>query len=172
MRQGNIDGIIPGIGALTVVGASADLNLPETVRLGLSQDVGSQWAFHFGAAWRRWSRIEEQRVNFTTPVAPLAGATTIATNADWKNTWFLSAGAAYKPTENLILRTGIGFDESPVPDATRGPGIPGTDGSAITFGATYKVNDYVEIGATYVHVFQQNATVSLTNPATGNISER
>jgi long-chain fatty acid transport protein len=162
--------VTPGVGAPVDVSIEAGLHLPETVRFGFSQDIKPNLSLHLGAAWRRWSRVEERRVNFDAPVAILGGASSIATNADWKNTWYLAAGAIYKPTKKLILRIGAAYDESPVPDSTRGPSIPLGDGASISFGATYKVLENFDITAAYVHIFQDDATVSLINPATGNLS--
>lgn len=162
--------VTPGIGGPVSVNVMANLNLPETIRLGLSQDIGKVLSLHLGAAWRRWSRVEERRVNFDAPVAILGGATSLAVNNDWKNAWFLSAGATYRPSAKWILRTGIAYDNSPVPDVTRGPAIPLGDALSLTFGATYSVSKYLDVTFSYAHIFQEDTTVSLASAGTGSLS--
>jgi len=43
---------------------------------------------------------------------------------NWQNTLRYSIGASYRYTDNLKLRVGAAYDESPVSDAYRTPRIP------------------------------------------------
>jgi len=162
--------LAPGVGPSMDLDFRGDLTFPETVRIGVSQDLPSGFAVHFGAVWRRWSRVEQQQAVFETPVAALAGARDVTVRLDWANTWFFSAGLTYTPTPGWMLRAGIGFDESPIPDKTREPRIPGADGKAIAFGGSYRVTDAVDLTFAYTHVFVDDSSINLADPLSGALT--
>ena len=58
---------------------------------------------------------------------------------DWRNTFQLRMGAEYKVLQdNLPVRLGFIYDQSPVPDDTAGPELPDTDRYWLAFGLGYR----------------------------------
>lgn len=54
-------------------------------------------------------------------------------------------GAEYKQSENLILRAGIYFDETPVSEDYLNPETPGMNKIGMSTGASYMLNDKLTV---------------------------
>lgn len=152
-------------------GVKAKVKLPATLSLGGSYRIG-EVTLLAEADLTRWSTFDELRVRFDNPNQ----ADSVTAN-NWDDSWFYAGGVAWRPAfkDGLVLRTGVAYDESPIPDATRTPRIPGNDRLWVSFGAGYKVNDWLTMDAGYTHIFVHESTINLTtadpnNAARGNLS--
>jgi len=73
-------------------------------------------------------------INTSNPVSPK-----VEVAQRWQNAWNVSVGMDYYHSENWTFRTGIGFDESPVPNShERTTAIADNDRWEIALGASYK----------------------------------
>jgi long-chain fatty acid transport protein len=132
----------------------AKFKSPETVTLGVRQQVSDQLAFSAGVEWANWSRFKELRI---TDAA--SGATIAVTPEEWKDSWYFSLGAEYDYNEALTLRTGVAYEKSPVPDSTRTVRVPDNDRYWLSVGASYKFADNMTANLAYSHVFIEDGDV-------------
>jgi long-chain fatty acid transport protein len=141
------------LGAPVDTDISAKLALPEMVTLGVRQQVSDSLALTAGVEWTNWSRLEELEVDplFTQDFA-------------WKDGWFVSLGAEYAYSEKLILRGGVAYERSPVPDETRGVRLPDNDRYWLSVGASYKITESMTANLAYSHVFIKDGDISLADP--------
>lgn len=95
--------------------ASLDLTLPEMIDMSVTHELNDQWTLYAGAAFTRWSRLEEIRVNNSgLPAGPAsANFGSIAEEQDWQDSWSYAIGAAYKLNPQLVLRAGLALDQTP-----------------------------------------------------------
>jgi len=135
---------------------TADFTSPDQVSLGIYHDINDQWAVMGEVQWTGWNSFDELRVQFNT--LPLPDSVTVE---DWDNSWFAALGATWKPSDKLTLRGGIAYDQTPIPDATRTPRIPGNDRTWISAGVSYAVTPGISLDAGYTHIFVDNSTVAL-----------
>lgn len=152
-------------GAFTNTGLEADLTTPESLSVGVYQDINDKWSVMGELAWTRWSRFEELRIRFDNPVQPDS-----VTEEDWRDTMFVAAGATFRPSRHWSLRAGVAFDQSPVPNRTRTPRIPDNDRVWISFGLTYAPSTNLEFGFGYTHIFLSDSSSRLLARAPGNAS--
>jgi long-chain fatty acid transport protein len=68
----------------------------------------------------------------------------------------------------LALRTGIGWEQSPITDATRSTRLPDTDRLWVSAGATYKWNEQFSLDLAYTHIFIKDNTAINISAASGN----
>jgi long-chain fatty acid transport protein len=137
---------------------SAGFSSPETVTLGVRQKVSDQLTLLGGVEWANWSRFKKLDIAFTPPGA------TLTTVEGWKDSWYYSLGAEYIATDALLLRGGIAYEKSPVPDATRTPRVPDNDRFWLSMGATYKLSDTMTANLAYSHVFMKKGAINLAPP--------
>ena len=79
------------------------------------------------------------------------------TPENWQNAWFFSLGADYKYNDNLTLRFGAAYDESPVKNAAyRTARIPDNDRIWVSAGLSYLYNQ-MQFDLGYTHMFIQTA---------------
>jgi long-chain fatty acid transport protein len=108
-----------------------------------------------GMEWTNWSRFRDLTINFAN------GRTPSVTEERWRDSVFLSAGAEYRATETVTLRTGFAWDQSPVPNSTRTPRIPDSDRYWLSVGATWQALPRLALTAAYTHVFAGDTAVDL-----------
>jgi long-chain fatty acid transport protein len=128
--------------------AKADVDLPATLALGGSYDIGAKWTLLADITWTQWSRLEELRIHFDS------GADDNVTTLDWEDTWRYAVGALFKPDTRWQLRAGLAFDPSPVPSSKRRtPRIPDDDRIWTAIGSGYRFSDLALINLSFAHLF-------------------
>ncbi len=153
-------------------GVRATLNLPETASAGLHHAFGERFAVMGEVAWTRWNRLKELRVRFDNPDQP---DDVIPEN--WRNTWFVAAGATWRADERWTLRAGAAYDQTPVPDRTRTPRIPDQDRIWLSLGAGYQISPAFLAHIGYTRLFMDGARIGLStadsaNALRGNLNGR
>ena len=71
-----------------------------------------------------------------------------------------SIGASFHYSDNLKLRVGVAYDESPVTDTYRTPRIPDNNRIWTSLGANYKLSSSSSFDAGYTHIFINNAPLN------------
>jgi long-chain fatty acid transport protein len=135
----------------------AKFTSPELVTLGIRQDVSDQLSLLAGVEWSNWSRFQELRITDSS------GATVAVTPQEWKDSWYFSLGAEYAYNDALMLRGGVAFEKSPVPDATRTVRIPDNDRFWLSAGLSYQVSQSMKVNLAYSHVFIEDGDVNAPN---------
>lgn len=85
-------------GAFRDTGASADVTTPASLSIGVRQRVSPEWTVMGGLEWTEWSVFDELRIEFDN-----AAQSDSVTREDWKDTWFASLGATYRPAGRLAV---------------------------------------------------------------------
>lgn len=113
--------------------ATLPMDAPEQVQLSGYHKLNDKIALSAGAKWTRWTRFDALVINNSFKSVEVAQR--------WKNAWNFSLGMDYYHSENWTFRTGIGFDETPVPNShERTTAIADNDRWEIALGASYKQN--------------------------------
>jgi len=124
-----------------VIGASASVDLPETIYLSGYHEINSTWALLGTLRWTNWSRFVELRTRFDNNVLP-----DDVTEENWEDSVSASIGVQYRVRDGLTLRAGYEKDESPIPnESLRTPRIPGADRDWFTVGASFNTSDKLTI---------------------------
>lgn len=109
------------------------MDAPEQVQLSGYHKLNDKIGLSAGAKWTRWTRFDALTIHTSHP------RTQVEVAQRWKNAWNFSLGMDYYHSENWTFRTGIGFDESPVPNShERTTAIADNDRWEIALGASYK----------------------------------
>jgi long-chain fatty acid transport protein len=144
-------------GAFANTGASTRITTPAMLSLGIHQDLTPQWAVMGEVAWTEWSTFKELRIDFDNP----AQADNV-TEEDWRDSFFLALGTTYRPTDEVTLRGGVAFDQTPVEDEHRTPLIPDADRYWLSAGVGWQPLDWLGLDAGYTHIFVDSADVDLS----------
>lgn len=147
--------------AFTDGGASASVDLPETLSIGAYADLDRKWAVMGDVTWTRWSRFKELRIRFDN------GAADSVTPEEWRDTVRVSAGVNYRYNDAWKLRGGIAYDQSPVKTAFRTPRIPDANRVWLAFGAQYKPTRHSSWNFGYAHLFVKDSSINKAEPPVG-----
>ena len=159
------------------IAAKAKIETPEIVTLSLKQAINPKLTAMATFEWTNWSRFDTLTVSSTAsgetigafvanagnPATP-AGITLAELNPSWDDSWFLSFGMEFDYTNQLQVRAGIAYEESPVqnPDQ-RLFALPDSNRLWLSAGATYALSGRTTIDLAYTHIFiEEVKTVQTT----------
>ncbi len=159
------DAFFTGIGLFVPTDVTAGVTLPETASLSLYHDIDSHWALLADATWTHWNRFQELRVDYAS------NQPDSVTVEDWDNSMRYSVGLNYRYDNSWLLRTGIAFDEEPIPnDLQRNPRIPGNDRAWLAVGANYRYSSALSFDIGYAHLFVDSTRINHNSASAGTIT--
>lgn len=144
-----------------VQAGSINLNLPNIAGLSVAQDVGDRLKLLGSYNWFGWSKFKQIDVHFDN------GAPDNVTPEDFKNSYSLALGAEWKQTDDLTLRTGVQFDQTPTTNAERNTRLPDSNRYWLSLGASYAFTKNFSIDAAATHIFMSKANVNVTDTIYG-----
>lgn len=129
------------------IGGSLTLNLPEMWEISGYNKVDPQWAIHYSIAYTSWSQFQELKATGSN------GQELFYKDESFKDAYRIALGTTYYYDKNWTFRTGIAFDDSPVPANHRSISIPDQDRFWLSAGTTYAFNEdaSIDVGASYMH---------------------
>ncbi len=140
---------------------TAGIDLPASLSLSMAHVLSPQLELMGDISWTQWSKFQELRVDYANPVQ-----SDTVTTENWNDTMRYALGLSYKLNDNVKLRTGIAYDEAPVPDEQhRTPRIPDNDRTWIALGMTYTSSDRMSFDVGYAHLFVKDSTINNTTEA-------
>lgn len=142
---------------------SADLTTPDSVNFGLRADVAPQTTALLEVDWTDWDHFHQLQVISANPAQP-----TDITAANWQSGWFGSVGVEYRPEEQWSLRTGVAYDQTPIPNSTLNLRIPDADRVTLAAGVTYRASDNADIKLSFEHLFVADRSISQNPTQPGN----
>ena len=165
----NITGPVAGIfgGSTFHTDLTSDLTLPEMVVLGYAYQVNDHLSLEADIQWTNWSRFEKMAVKFDNTNFILEADNPVWRR--WRDVLSLGVGMEYQLNDRTQLRTGYFYYESPVPESTFDPSIPGSDRHGVTLGVGYEW-DSITIDFAYAAIFVEDRHITNTVGSTSGAS--
>lgn len=173
------------LGSIAKPHAEASAILPDMASLGVRHALSPKTRLLGEVEWVNWSRFGVIPVIITEPIPGMAPAGAAVANLDfqWRDGWLFAIGGEYDWSPDLTLRTGVGYEISPVDGATtRLVQDPDSNRLWLSLGGSYDWDKNTRLDFSYSHLFFENnapfnrvpSSTSLTGPAligTADISE-
>jgi long-chain fatty acid transport protein len=134
--------------------ANLKITLPDSANLGLYHEINDEWAVMATIEWTDWSLLKQLNATGT------GGTSLSSLDENWRNTWFGSVGANWKPIDRWTFHVGLAYDQAPMTDANRNSRIPDSDRIWTAFGFTYDVTRATQFQFGYAHLFTPGGNVS------------
>lgn len=154
-----------GIPAATVLHAKttgqADLNLPGDIGIGVSFRSTPNWVWNLDYSYTTWSHLD--KVLIEIPSGVMLGTTELTDREmilDWKDTNRISVGTEYTMNQ-LALRAGFFYDESPIPEKSLNPTWPDVSSKySGNIGVGYQFGRF-NVDTHYEHIFFDERTINI-----------
>ncbi len=104
----------------------AAVTLPSSVNLGLVNRSVERLQLGLDVVWTEWSTYDRLRFGFSSDYPAVLDNPEVIPKR-WKDVWSVRIGGEYALCEDWLLRGGYVWDQSPVPDSTLAPELPGSD---------------------------------------------
>ncbi|MEN2990017.1 outer membrane protein transport protein [Tistrella sp. BH-R2-4] len=138
---------------------SAALDLPAIASAGVAWDATDRLTLLGQVNWYEWSRFHEIRVKFSN------GLPDSVKQQNYEDSYGVSLGAQYRLNEAWTLRGGAQWDETPTVNGFRTTRTPDGDRLWLSTGASWAISDAVSLDMAYAHIFVDDATIDLDEPA-------
>ena len=150
-------------GAFTDTDAKLDVKTPASLSFGLHHDLTDRVALMAEAQWTNWSVFDQLTVKFDNPAQPDS-----VTEEEWQDAWFFALGSTFRATDELTLRAGVAYDQSPVDGNFRTPRIPDGDRYWVSLGAGWHPRSWLDFDAAFTYIDVESTNVRLSATSTGN----
>ena len=127
--------------------------------VGLEQDFAEKFTFGATAMLTGWSSMQELRIQFEPGADNIKQPDSLLTFG-FEDQWFYSVGLTYEHSDELTLRTGYAYDNSPVTKTYRSARTPDADRQWLSFGASYNLSETSSIVAAYTYVLVDDAKLN------------
>ena len=124
----------------------ADLVLPAELTLGISYDLTPSTVVAFDINRTYWGAYKSLDVEFHN------GAGTSVNPRKYKDVNIYRFGIQHDMRNDITVRGGIYFDESPIRDGYYAPETPRNDSIGFTVGVSYKIYKNIELDFSYLYL--------------------
>ncbi|MEN8148701.1 MAG: outer membrane protein transport protein [Planctomycetota bacterium] len=145
---------ITGGGSFVDTKGATRLKLPDQLYLSFFTKVAEDWDVMADITWTGWSYFEEIRITYDNPNQPVT-----VMPEDWNDVLRYSVGANWRPREDLTVRIGMAYDESPIPSSTRTPRIPTNDRFWFALGVSWQIDEMMSADFAWMHVFIEDGDI-------------
>ena len=135
----------------------APLDTPSTDTVSVRFDVSDDFRILGDAQLTGWSSLES--VNIYREDNSSVGSEAF----NWEDSWFYSVGGEWDMSDALVLRAGVGMDETPTNDEHRTPRLPDNDRMVYTFGLSWMASPRLSLDASFMRVEIDTPTVNTTS---------
>jgi long-chain fatty acid transport protein len=145
----SFSGLGPGLSVLLANPPTLNLGMtvPQSVMVGIYQELNAKWALLADVGWQNWSRFGEVAVGVNSSTS--GSSKDLTTQLQYDDTWHGAIGAQYTASEQWRFTGGFAYDTSAVSDANRTVTVPMGDTYRFGLGAFWKVSQSVDLGAAY-----------------------
>ncbi len=151
----DIDPVLQAAGFFTDTDANAEVKLPATFSVSAYHRFDPRWAVMGDVTWTQWSNFEELRIQYDQ-----GSQGDTVQDESWEDTFRYALGVHYRHSEQLLLRAGIAYDETPIPDPEhRTPRIPGNDRTWVALGLSYRATPQLSFDLGYAHLFVDDTRI-------------
>jgi len=159
----NFDGKVKTSGGLLGginVNSELEILFPQYVEVGFYHEVNDQFALVATVDWEDWSQFDE------IPLSTSTGASG-AIPTGWDDTYKLSGGIRYRPSQPWLLMTGFAYDSSPVDAKDRTADLPVDRQLRYAVGAQYQWSERLNLGANFEYIDLGDSKINNNSALTG-----
>lgn len=139
-----------------------NMTLPPYTALSIYQRVHPKVAILGSAIYTQWNIFKALILNGATGLnedGDLDRTLQITVLQYYRNVWNLSVGADYYATDKITLKTGVGYDQSPVAGAYRTIQMPDNNRVVVAFGGHYQATNTIGMDIGWQHLFIHQTTL-------------
>ncbi len=164
--RGTVDFTVPAEAMPLAAGfadgaAAVSLPMPAELATSVSYPLTRTWLLLGDVTWTDWSRFQSLRVRFDDPARP-----PLEQAANWDDSLRVAIGTSAH-VKDWVVRAGVAYETTPVPDATRTPRLPEADHTWVSGSATYAFNKRWRLDVHASHLFTPDASIHQLDPASG-----
>lgn len=150
--------------------ATSNITLPPYTALSFYHRLNSKVALMASAIFTQWTTVKNIIMKNLAGIdqSELSGDITVVAPQSFRNSWNFSMGADYFVTDQMTLKGGVGYDQTPVRNAYRTVQLPDNNRIVIALGGHYQATKAIGIDLNWSHFFMNKAHVIPPTQVTGD----
>jgi len=89
---------------------------------------------------------------------------------NWHDSVRIAVGGLYQLTDDIELRGGVSYDQSPISDQFRTADLPDSNQIALSAGLAYRITASLKATLSYTRQQWKAASLKVTTPTTGTLN--
>ena len=141
----------------------ANTTLPPTTSVSGFHTINNRWDVMGSVTYTQWSVFKNLILNNAAGINSEFMQTNnlqIIVAEHYHNSWNYSVGANYHATDQWMLRTGVGFDQTPSNNNYRNLQLPDSDRIAVALGTHYQATQTIGVDVGWTHIFAMNTRIN------------
>lgn len=138
-----------------------DITVPQSVMLGVYQELNDQWAVMADVGWQDWSRFGQPEIGYN--------GNSLTKSLNYDDTWHGAVGAQYKCSERWLLTGGMAYDSSAVSDKNRTVTLPMGEAYRFGLGVDWQATDSLKLNLAYEFMWCGDMSVNQSGPVRGDL---
>ncbi len=146
-------------------GVRSPLTFPDIIAFGISHKLNDRLTILADLDWTGWHRLSQLKLDFANPVQP---DETLPLN--WSNSIRFAVGGIYSVTDNIGLRAGVSWDETPTSTTFRSAELPDANEIMGSAGLSYRFDEQLSTIFSYSYGHYAAAPVDLSQLGSGTLA--
>lgn len=158
-------------------GGSTELQLPHALTLGIGYDLADKLFIGVDVVYTAWSGYDQIVLEFSEecldgsvscdPAVDKTDPPPSTITANWEDALAFRLGVEYEVIPDLQLRVGGVFDQTPIPERTLSPSLPGNNRAAFSTGLGYTISGVrADLGYQFVRALDREVIDTDNLPGT------
>ncbi len=132
------------------------MKTPNMFFFGTSYDIMDNLSIEADAIWSQWSDYSE--ISYEFDKATAVGAKTVDVQKKWQDVWRFQVGIEYLPVEDLALRLGYFYDQSPIREGYEDYMLPTNDRQSVSTGLGWTYGA-LTVDVSYMYLWMKDRTI-------------
>jgi len=141
------------------------MTFPEVIAAGISHKFNDRFTLLADLDWTGWSRLGQLKLDFANAAQP---DQTLLLN--WSDTIRFALGGIYQLSDQIGLRAGVSWDETPTSNTFRSAELPDADEIMGSAGFSYRFNNHLSTTLSYSYGSYEAAPVNLSLFGAGTLA--
>lgn len=166
--------LIPFVTASTLPAVSSHMNtnitLPPYTALSFYTKPHPQFGLMATTIYTQWNTFKSLILNNLSGVTDTLDTSTniqVTVPQYYRNTWMISVGGDYYATDKIIVRCGLGYDQTPVQNRFRNAALPDNNRYVVALGEHYQATKTIGLDVGWMHLFVKQANINPPPLTTG-----
>lgn len=138
--------------------ARASIELPDTFILSVAHQYSDRWELLGDVSRTGWGKMSS--IDIVRTSGPGAGTTAQTLDTNFRNTWRVATGANYKLADDVKLKFGLAYDQTPIKNAaSRLVALPENSHIWFSFGSQWALSNGASLDLGIAHLYMKDAAI-------------
>ncbi len=141
--------------------AYTNLTMPAYTALSGYHDLSDRVAIMASAIYTQWNVLKTLTLHNATGIQNFEASPdlTVSLPLYYRNTWNVVVGANYRATDDIMIRSGLGYDQTPVQNRYRNVTLPDNNRIVVGLGGHYQSTKTIGLDVGWLHIFMPQASI-------------